>query len=89
VRKVEWDREKFRKMFPALYAEIGDRLIPTVIDHLEVCKSLEEAMEVIEYFEKKGEITREFASFLRNNPSLLNSLIRKRRRGEYESRGLL
>ncbi|MEM4523979.1 MAG: DUF2095 family protein [Archaeoglobaceae archaeon] len=76
-------------MFPALYAEIGDRIIPTVIDHLEICKNVEEAVEIINYFERKGEISKEFASFLKNNTSLLKSLIRKRKRGEYESRGLL
>ncbi|MEM0350254.1 MAG: DUF2095 family protein [Archaeoglobaceae archaeon] len=76
-------------MFPALYAEIGDRIIPTVIDHLEICKNVEEAVEIIDYFERKGEISKEFASFLKNNTSLLKSLIRKRKRGEYESRGLL
>lgn len=86
---MEWEKEKFRKMFPALYAEIGDRIIPTVIDHLEVCRSIEEAVEVIDYFERKGEISKEFASFLRSNVALLNSMIRKRKRGEYESRGLL
>ncbi|MDW7989425.1 MAG: DUF2095 family protein [Archaeoglobaceae archaeon] len=64
-------------------------MIPTVIDHLEVCKTLEEAVEIINFFEKRGEISREYASFLRNNVSLLNSLIGKRKRGEYESRGLL
>ncbi|MFN3383601.1 MAG: hypothetical protein ACK401_01740 [Archaeoglobaceae archaeon] len=54
-----------------------------------MCKNLQEAIEVIDYFEKKGEITKEYASFLRNNETLLNSIIRKRKRGEYESRGLL
>lgn len=86
---MEWDREKFKKMFPNLYQEIGDRLIPTVIDHLEVCKTIEEAMEVISFFERKGEIKGEYASFLKNNPSMLKSMINKRKRGEYEARGLL
>jgi len=86
---LEWDREKFRKMFPNLYQEMGDRLIPTVFDHLEVCKSLDEAIEVITYFERIGELSEEYAHFLKNNYALLRSLINKRKRGEYESRGLL
>ncbi len=86
---MEWERKKFRKMFPNLYQEIGDRVIPNVIDHLEVCQSIEEAIEIINYFERIGELTKEYASFLKSNPALLNSMIRKRKRGEYESRGLL
>ncbi|NHW24062.1 MAG: DUF2095 domain-containing protein [Archaeoglobales archaeon] len=86
---MEWEREKFRKMFPNLYQEMGDRVIPNVIDHLEVCQSIEEAIEIIDYFERIGELSKEYASFLKSNPALLNSMIRKRRRGEYESRGLL
>uniref|UniRef100_A0A7J3M0Y0 DUF2095 domain-containing protein n=1 Tax=Archaeoglobus fulgidus TaxID=2234 RepID=A0A7J3M0Y0_ARCFL len=86
---MEWDKEKFKRMFPNLYSEMGERLIPTVLDHLEVCKNLKEAIEVIDYFEKRGEITKEYASFLRGNEALLKSLIGKRKRGEYESRGLL
>ncbi|MCX8172518.1 MAG: DUF2095 family protein [Archaeoglobaceae archaeon] len=66
-----------------------DRLIPTVVDHLEICKTVEEAIEIICYFEKIGELSREDAAFLKNNHTLLRSMINKRRRGEYESRGLL
>lgn len=76
-------------MFPNLYQEVGDRLIPTVIDHLEVCKTIEEAIEIISFFEKIGEINKEYASFLKNNPAMLRSMINKRKRGEYEVRGLL
>ncbi|MCS7143813.1 MAG: DUF2095 family protein [Archaeoglobaceae archaeon] len=76
-------------MFPNLYQEVRDRLIPSVVDHLEVCNSLEEAIEIINYFERIGELSREYASFLKNNPTLLQSMIKKRKRGEYESRGLL
>ena len=86
---MEWKREKFRKMFPNLYQEMGDRVIPNVIDHLEVCQSIEEAIEIIDYFERIGELSKEYASFLKSNPALLNSIIRRRKRGEYESRGLL
>ncbi|MEM2177067.1 MAG: hypothetical protein QXN34_07050 [Archaeoglobaceae archaeon] len=60
-----------------------------MLDHLEICTNLDEALEIIAFFEKRGEISKEYASFLKNNPALLNSLIRRRKRGEYESRGLL
>lgn len=76
-------------MFPNLYREVVDRLIPNVFDHLEVCGSLEEAIEIINYFERIGELSKEYASFLKDNPILLQSMIKKRKRGEYESRGLL
>lgn len=76
-------------MFPNLYQEMGDRVIPTVFDHLEVCKCVEEAIEIINYFERIGELSKEYASFLKNNRALLQSMINKRKRGEYESRGLL
>lgn len=76
-------------MFPNIYQEIGDKVIPTVIDHLEVCKTIEEAIEVLSFFEKTGEISKEYALFLKNNHALLISMIGKRKRGEYEKRGLL
>ncbi|MCS7144419.1 MAG: hypothetical protein NZ879_05290 [Archaeoglobaceae archaeon] len=60
-----------------------------MFDHLEVCGSLEEAIEIINYFERIGELSKEYASFLKDNPILLQSMIKKRKRGEYESRGLL
>jgi len=85
---ISWDREKFRRMFPNLYREIESAKVPDVLDHLERCESEEEAIEIIEYFEKKGEITREFAAFLKSNRALLKSLIGTRKPGEYERWGL-
>ncbi|MDI9610299.1 MAG: DUF2095 family protein [Archaeoglobaceae archaeon] len=76
-------------MFPNLFQEVGDKVVPTVIDHLEVCKTIEEAIEILSFFERAGEINKEYVLFLKNNPSLLISMIGKRRRGEYEKRGLL
>ena len=49
-----WDEEKFKKMFPNLYQEIRGFKMPTVLDHLEKCENEEEAVEIIEYFEKRG-----------------------------------
>lgn len=66
-----------------------DRVIPNMLDHLEICKTIEEAIEILNYFERIGELSKEYASFLKNNPKLLQSMINKRKRGEYESRGLL
>ncbi|AEA46446.1 DUF2095 family protein [Archaeoglobus veneficus] len=85
---LEWDREKFRKMFPNLFHELEGSHMPTVLDHLEVCRSAEEALEVINYFERIGEITPEYASFLRSNVKKLG-IIGTRRRGDYERRGLV
>ncbi len=86
---LEWDREKFRRMFPNLYHELEGTKFPTVLDHLEICKNEEEALEVIDYFEKKGEITPEYASFLRANIKQLRSLFGTRKRGDYVRRGLV
>ncbi len=86
---MEWDREKFRKMFPNLYHELEGRVIPTVLDHLEICENEEQALEVIEFFERKGEITKEYASFLKKNIKLFSYLFGTRKRGDYARRGLL
>ncbi len=85
---MEWKKEKFKKMFPNLFHEIEGSDLPTVLDHLEVCKTIEEAIEVIDFFEKRGEISREYANFLKSNPSLIKSIIGTRERGEYTRRGL-
>jgi hypothetical protein len=76
-------------MFPNLYQELEGRAIPTVLDHLEVCENEEQALEIIDYFEKRGEITKEYASFLRANIKLLSYLFGTRKRGEYARRGLI
>ena len=85
---MEWKKRKFQRMYPNLFHELEGKKLPTVLDHLEVCKTIEEALEVIEFFERRGEISVEYASFLKNNPSLLKSLIGTRERGEYTRRGL-
>ncbi len=85
---MEWNREKFKKMFPNLFHELEGKNLPTVLDHLEVCKTLEEALEVIDFFERTGEISREYANFLRSNPALLKNIIGTREWGEYTRRGL-
>ncbi len=87
-REMEWERERFKKMFPNLFHEMEGRNLPTVLDHLEVCRTIEEAIEIIDYFEKRGEISREYASFLKSSPSILKSIIGTRERGEYARRGL-
>jgi len=85
---MEWNREKFRKMFPNLMHELESAKLPTVLDHLERCENEEQALEVVEFFEKRGEITREFASFLKKNIQQYSSLFGTRKAGEYERRGL-
>jgi len=82
---IEWDRDKFRKMFPNLYQEIEN--LPTVINHLERCEDLKEAIEIIDYFEKKGEITHEYACYLKRNLNLLG-ILGTRKKGDYERDGL-
>ncbi len=86
---MEWDREKFRRMFPNLFRELEGRSVPTVLDHLEICRNEEEALEIISYFERRGEITREYANFLKSNIKLLSYLFGTRKRGDYERRGLI
>lgn len=85
---IDWEKRKFRKMFPNLFREIEDDIIPTVLDHLERCRNIEEAYEIIDYFEKRGEITREYAEFLKSNKTLLSSIIGSRDAGKYEKEGL-
>ncbi len=82
-----WDEEKFKKMFPNLYQEIRGFNTPTVLDHLEKCENEEEAVEIIEYFERRGEITREYACYLKNNLKKLG-VLGTRKAGEYEKHGL-
>ncbi len=80
---VEWDVEKFRKMFPNLYREMFSQDFPTILDHLEKCENYEQALEVIEYFEKRGEISREYALYLKDNVKNLG-IIGTRKSGDYE-----
>lgn len=76
-------------MFPNLYRELEDRVIPTVFDHLEVCKDEKEALEVIEFFERRGEISEEFARYLKENLEEFKYLLGTRKRGDYARRGLI
>ncbi len=88
---MEWEKKRFRKMFPNIFREIEgieDEVIPTVLDHLERCRDLDEAYEILDYFERRGEISREYADFLRSNKILLNSIIKRRKAGKYEKEGL-
>jgi len=85
---LEWNREKFRRMFPNLFHELEGAKLPTVLDHLEVCRNEKEALEIIDYFERIGEITPQYASFLRSNVNRLG-IIGTRKRGDYERRGLV
>jgi len=78
---MEWDREKFRKMFPNLYREIEGEVKsiwlrelqrdpwrgyqPSPEDFIARAGSVEEAMEAIDYLEMVGEITGEKAEELR------------------------
>jgi len=75
-------------MFPNLFHELEGAKLPTVLDHLEVCKNEKEALEIIDYFERIGEITPQYASFLRSNVNRLG-IIGTRKRGDYERRGLV
>ncbi len=82
---IEWDLDKFKRMFPNLYRELFDT--PTIYDHFERCRSDEEALEIIDYFERKGELSREEAEYLRRN--LPRHLFGRRKRGDYARRGLV
>ena len=83
-----WDKEVFKKMFPNLYHELEGRVLPTVLDHLEICQNEKEALEVIDFFERIGEITKEYANFLRKNIKLFSYLFGTRKRGDYAKYGL-
>jgi len=85
---IEWDVRVFKKLFPNLYHELQGSKMPTVLDHLEICRDEKEALEVIEFFERKGEITKEYASFLKRNIKTFSYLFGTRKRGDYARRGL-
>ncbi len=84
---IEWDVKKFKKMFPNLYQELEGSRFPTVIDHLERCEDEKQAEEIISYFERRGEITPEYAAYLRKNLKNLG-ILGMRKRGDYERDGL-
>ncbi len=77
---MEWDKEVFKKMFPSLAKELeggeGIRITvgrrdplrgfnPTVIDFIRRCKSIEEALEIIDFMEGRGEISSEYSRKLK------------------------
>jgi hypothetical protein len=78
---MEWDKERFRKMFPSLYKEIKDGVmevklkdlyrdpwrnyLPSPEDFIARARNQKEAEEIIDYLERIGEISREKASELR------------------------
>jgi len=90
--EVEFDKEKFRKMFPNLAeelessdskiainsvrsnAEVGEKAasgrflhyMPDVIDFIRRCDTAEQAAEIIDYMEKRGEISNKDAEKLRS-----------------------
>ncbi len=85
---MEWETKRFRKMFPNLYREIEGDILPSILDHLERCETVEEAHEIIDFFLKTGEISEEHAEFLKTSKIVLESVIGSRKHGEYTKRGL-
>ena len=88
---MAYDKEKLRKQFPHLAAELNEEPMkipinsvrtedaindntslskstnysPDIIDFLRRCDKKEEAQEIIDYMEKRGEISNEYAKNLR------------------------
>ena len=75
---MEIDLEEFKKKYPNLWKELskdpGTRVKlkdplrgynPTVIDFIQRASTKEEALEVIDYMEKRGEINPSYAEKLR------------------------
>jgi len=77
---IEYDVEEFRKLFPKLSKEILGRnptkvnslvkdplhnYVPNIYDFLGRVRSVEEGLEVIDYLERKGELSKELADSLR------------------------
>jgi hypothetical protein len=70
-------KEEFKKLFPNIAKELeGNNGIhlkvdksrgynPTVVDFIKRCEKDEEAIEIIDFLEKRGEITKEYAESLR------------------------
>lgn len=92
--------EELRKMFPNLMKEIEntapeEKIVlkvdksrgfePTVIDFIKRCDKDEEALEIIDYLERRGEITKEYAESLRTRirERGVRSFGRKRKPGYY------
>lgn len=76
----EYKIEELRKAFPNLMKEIEGTSVeekitikidksrgyePTVIDFIKRCENDEEAIEIIDFLEKRGEITKDYAESLK------------------------
>ena len=86
---MSWDRRTFRIFFPHLAEEVmEDHYLPGILDHLERCKNEEEALELIDFFERTGEIDCNFAAILRSNLDQISLIFNSRKPGEYAKRGL-
>jgi len=83
---LEWNSNKLKKMFPNLVHEI-DPVIPTIFDHFERCRNEDEAIEIIDFYERKEEISSEMANHLRKNIKKFKGLFGNRKVGDYERRG--
>ncbi|MCX8169823.1 MAG: DUF2095 family protein [Candidatus Methanomethyliaceae archaeon] len=96
----EYKREELRKAFPNLMREIEEASLeekitmkidrsrgyePTVIDFIRRCDSNEEAIEIIDFLEKRGEISKEYAEALRTRirKKGVRSFGKKRKPGYY------
>ncbi|OUJ18624.1 hypothetical protein AMET1_0270 [Methanonatronarchaeum thermophilum] len=64
--------------------------IPTIKDHLTRCNTDKQAIEIIDYFNKQGEITKEKTKQLKKQLKTkgLRSFGEKRKKGEIEKNGL-
>lgn len=77
---IEYDVEEFRRLFPKLSKEILSRntakvnslvkdplhnYVPSIYDFLGRVRSVEEGLEVIDYLERRGELSKELADSLR------------------------
>ncbi len=73
---IEYDIRKFKKLFPHLAKELLEGppklgkdplrgFMPGAVDFIRRARTPKEAEEVIDYLEKKGEITKEEADALR------------------------
>ena len=75
---MEFNIEEFKKKYPALWRELsqseGIKLklsdplrgyTPGVVDFIQRAETKEEALEVVDYMERRGAISKSYADFLR------------------------
>jgi len=73
---LEFDVKRFKELFPHLAKEILEGpprigrdplegFLPGPVDYIRRCRTVKEAEEVIDYLERKGEISKEEAERLR------------------------